>query len=98
MPKTQEELSTLKQEYESLNNKLKELIGEELKQVIGGAHFINGGDELEYGVGYEQCPKCGNKVVCINNYTTHMYTDIHCTNDNCDYRVPDHPFNAFSAK
>ena len=98
MPKTKEELSTLKQEYESLNNKLKELTNEELKQVIGGAHFIDGGDELEYGVNYEQCPKCGNKVVCIKNYTTHMYTDICCTNHNCDYRVPDHPFNAFSAK
>ena len=36
MPKTKEELSTLKQEYESLNNKLKELTNEELKQVTGG--------------------------------------------------------------
>ena len=32
MPKTKEELSTLKQEYESLNNKLKELNEDELKE------------------------------------------------------------------
>ena len=36
MAKTQEELNTLKVEYETLNNKLKELNENELKQVIGG--------------------------------------------------------------
>ena len=36
MIKTQEELNTLKVEYETLNNKLKELNEDELKQVIGG--------------------------------------------------------------
>ena len=97
--KTKEELNALKNEVKGLNAKLAELSEDELKEVSGGgAHFINGGDELEYGVGYEQCPKCGNKVVCIVNFTTHMYTDICCTNHNCGYRVPDHPFNAFSAK
>ena len=34
--KTQEELNALKEEYESLNNKLQELNEEELKQVTGG--------------------------------------------------------------
>ena len=36
MTKTQEELNALKQEYESLNNKLQELNEDELKQVTGG--------------------------------------------------------------
>ena len=36
MPKTKEELQQLKREYESLNNKLKELDEEELKSVTGG--------------------------------------------------------------
>ena len=34
--KTQEELNTLKTEYETLNNKLKELTEEELSEVTGG--------------------------------------------------------------
>ena len=34
--KTQEELNTLKVEYETLNNKLKELTEEELSEVTGG--------------------------------------------------------------
>ena len=36
MAKTQEELNTLKNEYESLTTKLKELSEEELQQVFGG--------------------------------------------------------------
>ena len=36
MAKTQEELNSLKEEVETLNNKLKELTDEELKQVTGG--------------------------------------------------------------
>ena len=36
MAKTQEELKTLKTEYETLNNKLKELSDDELKTVVGG--------------------------------------------------------------
>ena len=36
MAKTQEELTQLKSEYETLKNKLKELSDEELKQVTGG--------------------------------------------------------------
>lgn len=36
MTKTQEELNKLKLEYETLNNKLKELSEVELKQVTGG--------------------------------------------------------------
>ena len=34
--KTKEELNTLKQEFESLTNKLQELTDDELKLVIGG--------------------------------------------------------------
>ena len=37
MTKTQEELSALKQKYESLTNKLKELTDDELQIVVGGA-------------------------------------------------------------
>ena len=37
MPKTKEELNTLKQELEKLNNKLSELSEDELKEVIGGS-------------------------------------------------------------
>ena len=36
MAKTQEELNALKEEVETLNNKLKELTDEELAQVTGG--------------------------------------------------------------
>ena len=36
MAKTKEELNELKIEYESLNEKLKELSDDELKQVTGG--------------------------------------------------------------
>ncbi len=38
MAKTQEELNQLKTEYKTLNNKLKELTEDELKQVIGGGY------------------------------------------------------------
>ena len=38
MAKTQEELNTLKAEYEILNNKLKELTEDELKLVTGGGY------------------------------------------------------------
>lgn len=37
MKKTQEELKQLKDEYEALNDKLKDLSDEELKQVTGGS-------------------------------------------------------------
>lgn len=36
MAKTKEELAKLKEEYETLNSKLKELTEDEIKQVIGG--------------------------------------------------------------
>lgn len=36
MAKTKEQLVSLKQEYESLTNKLKELTDDELKLVLGG--------------------------------------------------------------
>ena len=38
MTKTQEELNQLKNKYESLTNKLKELTNEELIQVTGGTN------------------------------------------------------------
>lgn len=39
MAKTKEELNNLKQEYESLTTKLKELNNEELKQVCAGVYI-----------------------------------------------------------
>ena len=39
MAKTQEELVQLKQEYETLNSKLKELTEDELKLVTGGSYL-----------------------------------------------------------
>ena len=41
MAKTKEELNQLKAEYETLNNKLKELTDDELIQVTGGEHQVN---------------------------------------------------------
>ena len=41
MKKTKEELNTLKQEYETLNNKLQELTEDELKEVSGGTNLAN---------------------------------------------------------
>lgn len=41
MAKTQEELKELKEEYEALNAKLKELSEEEIKLVTGGANVRN---------------------------------------------------------
>ena len=38
MAKTRKELNTLKNEYETLANKLNELTADEIKEVIGGAH------------------------------------------------------------
>lgn len=40
MEKTQEELSKLKKEYEALNDKLKELDEDELKEVTGGITWL----------------------------------------------------------
>ena len=40
MEKTQEELSRLKKEYEALNDKLKELDEDELKEVTGGITWL----------------------------------------------------------
>lgn len=54
MAKTQEELKQLKEEYETLTTKLKELTEEELKQVTGGVD--NNPDKpnviIDNGTGY----------------------------------------------
>lgn len=44
---TQKELIELKQEYETLNAKLKDLTQDELKIVTGGAGFIDSEDYIE---------------------------------------------------
>ena len=45
MSKSREELKTLKEEVESVNEKLKELTPEELEQVSGGC-FLGGGNHV----------------------------------------------------
>lgn len=49
MPKTKEELTQLKKEYEALNNKLKDLTEEELKLVVGGRDLDIKPDESPIG-------------------------------------------------
>ena len=51
MSKTQEELNQLKIEYETLNNKLKELSEDELNEVIGGNETPEQGSTK-----YTKCP------------------------------------------
>ena len=58
MAKTKEELNTLKVEYETLNNKLKELTEDELKKVIGGNYHyfpVGAGGHVEPD---DSCPLC----------------------------------------
>lgn len=59
MAKTQEELNTLKQEYEVLSTKLKELTEEEMKQITSGSLIDRikklSSDDLR-GIGLEQDP------------------------------------------
>ena len=43
MAKSNEELNQLKEEYDELNNKLKELNKDELKGVVGGELLADGG-------------------------------------------------------
>ena len=47
MAKTKEELQELKNEYESLNNKLKELTEDELKEVCAGVNIWDIGVKLK---------------------------------------------------
>lgn len=54
MLKTKEELDLLKEEYESLNNKLSELSENELKEVTGS--FIDS-DDYEEKEAYEKATK-----------------------------------------
>ena len=63
--KTQIELNTLKKELEALNEQLRELTDEELKQVIGGRRPWRrrdpaDGKPKEYGARQSvNCPYCG---------------------------------------
>lgn len=73
MPKTQEELTQLKEEYETLNNKLKELSEDELKMVTGGSPNIpplpqpvknhNDGGTTKY-----RCKDCGHEYIRQANF------------------------------
>ena len=48
MSKTKEELNEIKEEVETLDEKLHELTEEELEQVTGGVAFDVGGVEVHY--------------------------------------------------
>lgn len=48
MAKTQEELNKLKEEYEQLVNKLKELTEEELDEITGGHQMPHIADDEKY--------------------------------------------------
>lgn len=48
MAKTQEELKQLKQEYESLNNKLKELTEDEFKLVTGSGVIEDYNEKIKH--------------------------------------------------
>lgn len=64
MAKTQGELNILKNEYESLNNKLKELTENELKKVVGGYHYdipAGGGNPVSPD---DSCPLCERCADC----------------------------------
>ena len=63
MAKTKEELNELKQEYEALNDKLKELNPEELKEVTGAGGWIFGPTT------WMKCSSCGHTTMWNGNYT-----------------------------
>ena len=75
--KTQEELRELKEEYEALNNKLKELTEEELKLVISGI-----GEN-----GYKYSFRSTDWVYLSNTKTEifFLYTNVDTNND--DYKI-----------
>lgn len=50
MAKTKEELEQLKQEYNQLNEKLKQLDDEELKAVVGGVNQASTDDTLRINI------------------------------------------------
>ena len=63
MAKTKAELTRLKEEYEALNNKLKELSDDELNHVIGGR-----GSDVETAIEPgSQNPKSGNGAPKLGN-------------------------------
>ena len=76
MAKTQEELNELKNEYETLNNKLKELTDDELTQVTGGlkregsTYTAVGGCEVTNQI-RESNNKCSQRFVC-------SFMDVEC--------------------
>ena len=62
MAKTQEELNEIKNECETLTNKLKELSDEELKQVFGGFKVFYDDEDPEETTWWEKLLKIFNKI------------------------------------
>ena len=58
MAKTKEELQQLKQEFETLNSKLKELTEDELQQLVGGDWYdFRGTNNLNQSNGWQTIDK-----------------------------------------
>ena len=77
MPKTQEELIQLKIEYETLNNKLKELTKEELNMVTGG---WSRNEDGTYNIYVGDCFRKGRYVFTVEKTVLNakLDTDVAC--------------------
>ena len=74
MAKTQEELIQLKQEYETLNSKLKELTEDELKLVTGGCYAAQVENYVQQAE--QQAQEATNNVQELNNSIPQLVNDI----------------------
>lgn len=79
MAKTQEELNTLKEEVEKLNEKLVELTEEELKLVIGGVTVPFASPKQEGGNPYSE-------YFDVDNTTQQMDIHIYKNTTNDDFK------------
>lgn len=79
MKKTKEELNQLKEEYETLTTKLKELSEEELLNVSGGGTSFN---ELAYGIALNSIEKALNGIQSsVSRRYSETYSEaIQCLN------------------
>lgn len=74
MAKTKEELASLKQEFETLNSKIKELSDDELKQIVGGKYP----DNVYYETA-EQVQFIHNVGDIVEVYSGCIFGTVECT-------------------